>query len=124
MLSPKTADITADPGTFDDTSRALWLPLLVGSRLFERAALNFGDVRARLNAVQSASLQAKQLNQALRLIDRIGPVDASAPQSDGEFSTLANREGLIEYAFAVLYGQGFLPRLQFRSVAVPNQAVF
>jgi hypothetical protein len=123
MLSPKSADITADAGSFDDTSRALWLPVLTGSALFSRAVVNFGDVKQKLAGVQSGSTQAKQLNQAMRLIDRIGPVDASTSGQEGTYATLANREGLIEYAFAVLYGQGFLPRLVMETVGVPNKAV-
>lgn len=124
MLSPKSSDITANNGAFDSDAKALWLPVLTGSRIFSRATVNFGDVKSKLDGVQASSIQAKQLNETMKLIDRLGPVNASTKGSEGEFSTLDNREDLIEYAFAVLYGQAFLPRLTNQTVAVPNEAVF
>jgi hypothetical protein len=58
----------------------------------------------------SGSLRGKQLDATLKLIDRMGPVDATSEGTEGHFSTLDNREGLIEYAMSVLYGKAFWPR--------------
>lgn len=84
-----------------------------------RSPASFTDVQSKLDAVANTSLQAKQLNETLKLIDRLGPVDASSTGTEGEFSTLDNREGLIEYAMSVLYGSVFWPRLTPVSVATP-----
>lgn len=119
MLSPKSAAILLNTGTFGADERGIWLPVLVGSRLYMRSPANFSDVKSKLDAVATGTLQAKQLNETLKLIDRIGPVDASSSGTEGDFSTLDNREGLIEYAMATLYGGVFWPRLTPVSVATP-----
>lgn len=120
MLSPKTSKILLDAGAFTDETRGLWLPILTGSRLYASYPQGFTDIQGRLAAVVATSLKAKQLNQTLLLIDRIGPVDASTTGLEGEFSTLDNREGLIEYAMAAIYGSVFWPRMgAIPSVATP-----
>lgn len=119
MLSPKSSDILLNAGTFGADERGLWLPVLVGSRLYARSPMNFTDMETKLSAIANASLQAKQLNETMKLIDRIGPVDASTTGQEGEFSTLDNREGLIEYALSVIYGGVFWPAFQPVSVATP-----
>lgn len=124
MLSPKTSDITANAGTWDNDQVGLWLPIMLGSRLYQRAPTNFTDIESKLSAVVNGSLKAKQLGATLVLIDRLGPVDASATGSDGKFSTLDNREGLIEYAMATLYGGVFWPRLVPASVTTPIDVVW
>ena len=116
MLSPRTADITANDGAWDADQKGLWLPILVGSRLYQQTPSNFSDLESKLDEVTQGSLKAKQMNEALKLIDRLGPVDASTNGSDGEFSTLDNREGFIEYALATLYGGVFWPRLSPASI--------
>jgi hypothetical protein len=120
MLSPKSTDIAANSGTWTQLEKDLWLPILTGSRLYQRVPQNFGDLQTKLNAVTPTSTQAKQLGATLTLIDRLGPVDATSEGSDGKFSTLDNREGLIEYALATLYGGAFWPRWASQSVATPT----
>lgn len=110
MLSPKSSRITAATGTWDANTKGLWLPILVGSRLYARTPENFTDIQSKLDAVVSGSLQAKQLEATLTEIDKLGPVDATSEGFEGHFSTLDNREGLIEYALATLYGGVFWPR--------------
>lgn len=116
MLSPRTSDVTANNGAWDADQKGIWTPILVGSRLYQQNPSSFTDLQAKLDAVENGSLKAKQLNEALKLIDQMGPVDASSSGSDGEFSTLDNREGFIEYALATLYGSVFWPRLTPTSV--------
>lgn len=114
MLSPKTSAIT-DPlnvGTWGETEKGLWLPILTGSRLYQKAPGSFGDLQSRLDAVEDGSLKAKQLSATLVLIDQLGPVDAGAAPEEGTFSTLDNREGLIEYALSTLYGASFWPNMR------------
>lgn len=107
MLSPKRATIEGASGAFSDSERDLWLPLLTGSAIYRRTFPNFEDVESKLLSVEVDSLQAKQLNATMVLLDRIGPVAASTTGQDGTYSTVENREGLLEYAFAVLYGAEF-----------------
>jgi hypothetical protein len=111
VLSPKSSLITLNAGTFTDNERGLWLPVLVGSRIYSAYSGNFSDLVERLAGVVDASLRAKQLNEAMVLLDKIGPVDAQGKTQEGDFDTLNNREGYIEYAIAVLYGVDFLPKL-------------
>lgn len=122
MLSPKSSSITdpANTGVWDATTKGLWLPILVGSQLYGLMPQNFTDLETKLNAVVSGSLQGKQLQATLPLIDRLGPVDASSTGTDGEFSTLKNREGLIEYAMSVLYGSAFWPRRGPMTITTPT----
>lgn len=118
MLSPKTSDIT-DPGntgTWNAETKGLWLPILTGSRLYQKSPASFGDLDSRLDAVEDGSLKGKQLSAALVLIDQLGPVDAGAAPEEGTFSTLDNREGLIEYALSTLYGADFWPTLRASQV--------
>lgn len=123
MLSPKTALVTANLGAFDDMTRGIWLPILAGSRLYSVASSNFPDIVGRLAGVETGSLRAKQLNETLKLIDKIGPVDAGVNNNQGEYSTLENREDLIEYAFAVIYGNDMMPRLLPSGGMTPNVRV-
>lgn len=123
MLSPKTSKVLANAGTFDDVTRGTWLPILTGSRIYSSASSNFPDIAGRLSGVENGSLRAKQLNETLLLIDRIGPTHAGVNNNQGEYSTLENREDLIEYAFAVLYGNDLRPRLLSQSGMTPNEAV-
>lgn len=121
MLSPKSSDITANTGTWTQLEKDLWLPILTGSRLYQRFPQNFGDLQSRLDAVTAGSTKAKQMGATLVLIDRLGPVDATSEGgADGHFSTLDNREGLIEYALATLYGGVFWPKWTTPSVATPT----
>lgn len=119
MLSPKSEKITANLGAWDADQKGLWLPVLVGSRLYQRSPSSFTDLEKRLDAVTQGSMKAKQLNETMVLIDRMGPVDATSDGSDGKFSTLDNREGFIEYALAALYGGVFWPRFVPVSVTTP-----
>jgi len=115
VLNPKTQQITDASDVFGQTERDDWLPVLVGSRTYRTAAQNFADVDAKLAAIQSGTRKAQQLNAAMTLINRIGPVDASSTGVEGDYSTLENREGFIEYAFAILYGAAFMPRFQVQN---------
>jgi len=110
MLSPKKSQINAASGTFGQEERDDWLPLLAGSRTYREASQNFGDLETQLGKIQPNSRKAKQLNATYTLIDKIGPVAAGAPSSEGEYSTQENREGLLDYALSVLYGPKFVPR--------------
>lgn len=112
MLSPKKTQINNASDEFGQTERDDWLPVLVGSETYRLAAQNFQDIDKKLAAIQSGTRQAKQMNAAYALIDRIGPTDASTTGVEGEYSTLDNREGFIEYALSILYGAAFRPRFQ------------
>jgi hypothetical protein len=110
VLSPKKSQIDDASDVFGQTERDDWLPVLVGSRTYRTAAQNFGDVDTKLAAIQTGTRKAKQLNAAMKLIDRIGPIDAASKGVEGDYSTLENREGFIEYALSILYGAAFQPR--------------
>lgn len=121
MLSPKTPDITANAGVWDADQKGLWIPILVGSRLYQQQPQSFTDLDSKLDRVVAGELKAKQLGATLVLIDRMGPVDATSEGgADGHFSTLDNREGLIEYALATLYGKVFWPRTSNVTVSTQN----
>lgn len=124
MIPPKDSAISAASGTFGATEIGKWLPLLVGSEVFRLTSLNFFDVRNKLTAVTTGSLQAKQLEAAYNAINRLGALNASSKGSEGEYSIRENREGLLEYAMAVIYGKDYRPRFIFQSAAVRNRAVF
>jgi hypothetical protein len=110
MLSPKRTQITAASDTFGQEEREDWLPLLAGSRTYREASQNFVDLETKLNGISTGTRKAKQLNATYVLLDKIGPVAAGAPSSEGEYSTQENREGLLDYALSVLYGTAFVPR--------------
>lgn len=110
MLSPKKTQIDNASGTFGQTERDDWLPLLSGSLIYKSASQNFTDLESRLAAIETGSRKAKQLNATYTLLDRVGPVAAASKGAEGEYSTMENREGFIEYAFSVLYGASFRPR--------------
>lgn len=126
MLAPKRTQITAASGAFTDDERGLWLPMLVGSRIYNNFHPPvFSDVDVKLAGVVASSQRAKQLNATMVLIDRIGPVDASTSGQEGIYSTIDNREHLLEYALSVLYGVEYWPRMNSRpnSYRARNRAV-
>ena len=113
-------------GTFSTEEQGLWLPILVGSRVYNAYSPPvFGDVASKLAGVVADTLQAKQLNATMTLIDRIGPTDASTSGAEGTYATMENREGLIEYAFSVLYGANYWTRIHSvpHSYRARNRAV-
>lgn len=109
MLSPKRSQIEAAAGTFGQEEIDLWFPILVGSRVYKRNPEFFSDLESKLAGVVADTTQAKQLNATMTLIDRIGPTDASVDGAE-IYSTLDNREGLIEYVLSALYGAAYRPR--------------
>lgn len=126
MIPPKDSQIDAASGTFGTDERARWLPILAGSNTYRLAAPNFHDLPARLVAVVTGTIQAKQLNAAYKLIGRLGSLDASIDGREGKYSIKENREGLIIYALAVLYGADFIPRFIpfIGSSRVRNRAIW
>lgn len=110
MIPPKDSQIEAASGTFGADEITKWLPILTGSSTYRSAALNFQDLPAKLAIVVADTIQAKQLNATYKLIGKLGSTDASIDNREGKYSINANREGLITYALAVLYGAEFAPR--------------
>jgi xylose isomerase len=104
MICPSDQQLSDASDQLTDEAREEWVTVIAGTRRFQNYSAPYFNIEKKLAEITNGSYKAKQLNAARVLLNGIGSIDAVMREDSSTFDSKENREGVIEYAVAVIFG--------------------
>lgn len=124
--TPTKAQIAAAGTAVDEAGRATIVALIRQSDRYRAAPLGYPNIDAVIQA--ASTVQKKQLNAALGIIDEKGSGEIEIKEDGASISKAKDRAALVEYMIAVLYdepiGGPFLSGRRITSSTIKSPAVW